>query len=70
MSVRIRYAFQMLVLLAQPRYAGPAPVFFHRLEQCQYGLPFCGKNAVFPLSLGRMAPCRRLGFHLFKDETL
>ncbi|MDM8217286.1 hypothetical protein QUW15_14150, partial [Desulfovibrio piger] len=25
-----------------------------------YGLSFRGKNAVFPLTLGRAAPCRRL----------
>ena len=31
-----------------------------------YSLPFHGKNAVFPLSLGRAPLCRRLAVHLFQ----
>ena len=35
-----------------------------------YGLSFRGKNAVFPLTFGRAALCRRLMFASFKAETL
>ncbi|WP_300773809.1 hypothetical protein, partial [uncultured Desulfovibrio sp.] len=35
-----------------------------------YGLPFRGKNAVFPLKLGRAALCRASHFAIFKGKML
>ena len=38
-----------------------------RISNHTAGLSFRGKNAVFPLTFGRAALCRRLAFHLFQS---